>query len=86
MSKNKLRQLRIFHEYYSRLKMLALSEFEYEGLPDSCSVRFLEDTLFHHGEAIFVDDEDLGFLTVKVTPSGTLNHYNESFSYRAFSK
>lgn len=74
-----------FHDYYSRLKAIALSLFEWEGLPQTCSERFLEDALFQHGCAVFVDDPEMSFLTLKVTPSGELNVYNDALSYTAYS-
>lgn len=84
-NKSNIRNTIIFHDYYSRLKAIALSIFEWEGLPSSCSPRFLEDTLFHYGQAIFVDDPDLSYLTLKATAADTLNVYNEPTAYRAFS-
>lgn len=84
MGKLSIRNNLIFHDYYSRLKQIALSVFKWEGLPSSCSARFLEDTLFHYGRALFVDDPDMGFLTVKCTPSGDLNVYNEPIGYNAY--
>lgn len=75
----------VFHDYYSRLKNIALSVFKWEGLPKSCNERFLEDTLFHFGVAVFVEDPEMSYLNLKVTPSDTLNVYNEPLSYQAFS-
>ena len=84
-NKNNIRNTVMFHDYYSRLKAIALSIFEWEGLPSSCSPRFLEDTLFHYGQAIFVDDPEMSYLTLKATAADTLNVYNEPTAYRAFS-
>lgn len=78
-----IRQSIVFHDYYSRLKNIALSMFEWEGLPESCNARYLEDTLFKMGQAIFCKDENLGFLTLRVTPTDTLNVYNEHLAYSA---
>lgn len=75
----------VYHDYYSRLKTIALSCFEWEGLPESCSARFLESVLFDLGQAVFVNDPEMGFLTLKVTPADTLNVYNEPLAYTAFS-
>ena len=80
-----IRNSLIFNDYYSRLKAIALSVFEWEGLPETCNARFLEDTLFHYGQAVFVEDPDMSFLTLKVSPSDTLNVYNEPLSFRAYS-
>lgn len=82
--KQTIRNSMFFHDYYSRLKNIALSIFEWEGLPPTCNARFLEDCLFHYGTAIFVNDPDMSFLNVRGTPSDTLNVYNEPLSYHAF--
>lgn len=85
MSKFRIRDTLIYHEYYSRLKNIAMSVFEWEGLPPTCNARFLEDCLFHYGNAIFVEDDEMSFLNLRVNPSSTLNVYNEPLSYNAFS-
>lgn len=73
------------NDYYDRLKLIALSLFEWVGLPDSCNPRFLEYTLYTYGRALFINDDELGFLNMRCTPSGTLNNYDEPVSYRAYS-
>ena len=75
----------IYHDYYSRLKAIATAVFKWEGLPKSCNARFLEDCLFHYGQAIFVEDEEMSFLNLKGVCASTLNVYNEPTSYHAFS-
>lgn len=80
-----IRKTWVFHDYYSRLKNIALSAFKWEGLPETCNERFLEDCLFHYGQAIFVNDPTMGFLNLKVNPASTLNVYNEPTRYTAYS-
>lgn len=75
----------IFHDYYSRLKNIALSVFKWDGLPETCNARFLENTLYNDGQAIFVNDDNVGFLNLKAVPASTLNVYNEPTAYTAFS-
>ena len=82
---NEVRNTLIFHDYYSRLKNIALSVFEWKNLPETCNARFLEKVLFEYGQAVFVEDSEMSFLTVKVTPSDRLNVYNEPIGYTAFS-
>jgi len=72
-------------DYYDRLKLIALSLFEWENLPNSCNARFLELSLYMYGRALFFFDEKLGYLNMKCTPSGQLNNYDESISYTAYS-
>ena len=80
-----IRQSMVFHDYYSRLKNIALSIFKWEGLPETCNERFLEDCLFHYGCAVFVDDPEMSFLNLKVNIAGDLNVYNEPLAFQAFS-
>lgn len=72
-------------DYYDRLASIALSVFEWTGLPESCNQRFLERALYETGRAVFVNDPIYGYLTLECTPSGQLNIYNEPVSYTAFS-
>jgi hypothetical protein len=74
-----------YNAYFTRLRQLALSMFVWEGLPDSCDARFLEKTLFTMGRAVFVKDETMGFLTLKVTYGGELNVYELPTQYQAYS-
>lgn len=80
-----IRSTLVYHDYYSRLKNIALSVFKWEGLPPTCNERFLEDTLFHFGRAVFVKDSEMSYLNLKVNPADTLNVYNEPIGYQAFS-
>lgn len=83
--KNNIRQHFLFHDYYSRLKTIALSVFKWENLPDSCNARFLEECLFRYGQAVFVNDPTMSYLNLKVTPSTTLNVYEEPTGFVAYS-
>lgn len=82
---NEIRNTLVFHDYYSRLKNIALSVFEWKNLPETCNARFLENTLFEYGQAVFVEDSSMSFLTLKVTPADRLNVYNEPIGYTAYS-
>lgn len=73
------------NDYYDRLKMIATSLFEWEGLPESCNARFLEMTLYTTGRALFIFDDTMGYLNMRCTPSGQLNNYDEPVSYNAHS-
>lgn len=83
--KESIRRSYIFQDYYSRLKNIALSIYKWENLPDTCNERFLEDTLFHYGEAIFVEDSEMSYLNLKVAPAGVLNVYNLPIRFTAYS-
>lgn len=72
-----------FNNIYNRLRLIALSIFEWEGFPESCNTRFLEKTLFDVGQAVFFDKKELGKIFSKVTDSNTINHYDEPTEYIA---
>ena len=73
-----------YTDYYKRLRLLALSVYEWEGLPDSCNAEFLEKTLYELGIAVFVDDPALGIINLKCTPSQNLNIYNIATEYNCY--
>lgn len=73
-----------FFDYYTRLKNLALSEFEW-SLPKTCDSRFLELILFEFGHVLFFqDDLNKAFLTLQFTLQGPLNMYRIPINRRAF--
>lgn len=82
---NILRNTKTFLDTYYKLKNIALSVFEWENLPETCSARFLEKTLFENGRAIFVNDREMSFLNLRVAPFDTVNVYEECTKYTAFS-
>lgn len=75
----------IFHRYYNRLSEIAMSRFEWCNLPKSCNERFLEQTLFKDGYALFFKDDELGdYLALQCMISGQLNVYRIPKNRRAF--
>ena len=71
-------------DYYKRLRLLALSAFEWENLPDSCNAEFLERTLYEMGKAVFLYDDNLGIINTKCTPSDSVNIYNIATEYHCY--
>lgn len=71
-------------DYYKRLRLLALSAFEWENLPDSCNAEFLERTLYEMGKAAFLYDDELGIINTKCTPSERVNIYNIATEYHCY--
>lgn len=76
--------LATFQDYYSRLRLLALSMFEWENLPETMSARYLEETLFSYGKAAIVKDDILGVINTKCTGSNTINIYGDCVSYNCY--
>lgn len=66
-------------DYIDRLKMLSVSLFTWKGLDDIAGTgasRFLELSLYEEGKGVFVKDDELGYMALKVSPSDKLNIYN----------
>lgn len=77
-----------YNDYYDRLKLIAISLFNWDGLEEVAGVgsnRFLELCLFNNGRAVFVKDPKLGFLAVNGNPSDKLNVYQLPEKVQAWS-
>lgn len=76
-----------FH-YIERLTELAVSMFDWQNVPDSIDVRFLEMTLFYNGCAVFFKDEGLhengDYLALPVALNGGFNVYRVPIRRRAY--
>ena len=62
--------------YYLSLKELAMSTFEWIGLPDTINARFLEKILFESGQAVYFNDEVIGDIITNVSAASEYN-YND---------
>lgn len=74
-----------YMQYYNRLVELSISAFKWEGLPDSVDERYLELVLFSDGQAVFFEDEELGFLTLQNAMNGGFNVYRIPKNRQAYS-
>lgn len=66
------------YDYLDRLKMLAVSLFSWKKLDKYAGVgasRFLELSLYDLGRGVFIKDNELGYMALKVNPSDKLNVY-----------
>ena len=73
-----------FRQYYNRLVELSISMFEWKNLPDSVDPRFLELTLFTDGQAVFFQDEVMGFLALQNAMGGGFDVYRIPLKRRAY--
>lgn len=73
-------------QYLSILKQIAVSMFEWKNLPDSVDGRYIEQSLFTNGNAIYFNDEVMGNLCLNTMFNGTFDVYGEPKLRRAFSK
>jgi hypothetical protein len=71
-------------QYYMHLTELAMSMFEWKGLPDTVDPRFLELTLFEDGQIVFFKDEELGYLCLQCAVNGGFNVYRVPINRRAY--
>ena len=65
-------------DYLDRLKMLAVSLFTWKKLDKYAGFgasRFLELSLYEDGRGVFLKDNELGYMALKVNPSDKLNVY-----------
>lgn len=92
MSKRKNRQFwesgilnnATFRQYYNRLVELSISMFEWKNLPDTIDPRFLELTLFTDGQAVFFEDEVMGYLCLQNILGGQFDVYRIPVDRRAY--
>lgn len=77
------RNNKTFLHYYNRLHELSISMFEWKNLPPSIDSRFLEQTLFERGVAVFFEDEALGHLALRALLNGKFDVYGIPMSVRA---
>lgn len=73
-----------FRQYYNRLVELSISMFEWKNLPESVDPRFLELTLFTEGQAVFFEDEVMGYLTLQNAMGGGFDVYRIPTNRRAY--
>mgnify|MGYP002514037368 CR=1 FL=1 len=74
-----------YFDYLRRMKMVALSMFEWVNLPKGMDSRFLEEVLYYNGLATLLYDEEYGFINTASTPSGALNIYGLPTEINCFS-
>ena len=74
-----------FVNYYKWLKGLAISIYEWQGLPETVNVRYLENTLFNKGRLLFFLDETLGHLALSCLAASDVNIYGEPIKWHVHS-
>ena len=71
-----VRQSMRVQKYLKLIEMLAISRFEWHGLPDGIDERYLELTLFESGVALFHPNRKWKRFVVSGGAVGGLNNYN----------
>lgn len=75
---------RTYQQYYQRLTELSVVMFDWLNMPGTIDLRFLELTLFRYGKAVIFEDEELGWLALPVSISGSFNVYGIPTKRTAF--
>lgn len=73
-----------YAQYYRRLTELSISMFKWENLPETVDPRFMELALFSQGQAVFFEDEEMGFLCLQNLSQGDFDVYRVPKRRRAF--
>lgn len=76
---------RTYVDYLERMKKIALSMFEWTGLPDSMNSRYLEMCLYYKGQAALLYDENYGYINTQAADSGYINIYGLPTKINCFS-
>lgn len=74
-----------FNDFYTRLKGIALSRFEWINVPDTIDLRYLERTLFEKGFIVYFNDPTIGNLALPANLGGALNFYGIPVERRVYS-
>lgn len=77
---------RSYDYYFYRLKELAISMFDWNGLPSSVDPRYIELGLFDNNCMVYFRDEVMGDLCLNCLPQSMLNVYGDPMKRRAYSK
>lgn len=90
MGKKKIRHNKIvnwstFNHYYNLIELMYINRYEWENLPDSVDMRYLELGLFRKGRMLYFNDEVLGDLCLEMSGDGDISVYREPKKRYAYS-
>lgn len=77
---------RSYDYYFYRLKELAITMFDWKGLPSSVDPRYIELALFDNKCVVYFRDEVMGDLCLNCLPQSMMNVYGDPIKRRAYSK
>lgn len=76
---------RNYMRYLERITELAISRYQWEGLPDTVNERYLEKRLFETGAVVYFNDEEIGNLCLDCLLQGNFDVYGYPIDRRAYS-
>lgn len=77
-------QLYTFEQYLDLFTEIAISSFEWEGLPSTVDARFIEVGLYEDRAMLYFNDEVMGNLCLRGILGGQLDVYNIPLDRRAY--
>lgn len=77
-------QLYTFDQYLDLFTEIAISSFEWVGLPSTIDARFIEVGLYEDRAMLYFNDEVMGNLCLRVILGGQLDVYNIPLDRRAY--
>lgn len=77
-------QLYTFDQYLDLFTEIAISSFEWTGLPSTVDARFIEVGLYENKAMLYFNDDVMGNLCLRVALGGHLDVYNIPLSRRAY--
>lgn len=77
-------QLYTFDQYLDLFTEIAISSFEWVGLPSTVDARFIEVGLYENSAMLYFNDEVMGNLCLKSVLGGQLDVYNIPLDRRAY--
>lgn len=72
-----------FRTLFDKFKLIAMNEWEWDGLPDGIEPRHIERLLFTHGKGCFFRAPGMGHMVLECAPGGNVNVYGDPLWYRA---
>lgn len=76
-----------YNYYMQRFRELAISAFKWDNLPETCDARYLEQSLYFNGVAVFFKEDVTGdYLTLNVKAGGKIDMYGNWAQYSAYGR
>ena len=72
-----------FRTLFDKFKLIAMNEWDWQGLPDGIEPRHIEKLLFSKGMACFFRDPHMSHMVLECAPGGQVNVYGDPLHYRA---
>lgn len=72
-----------FQTLYNHYRNLCINQFEWEGLPEGITERYIENTLFDQGKALFFQDPKMSYMCLPCFQGSNLDVYHEPLKWRA---